>query len=211
MKYERELTEETLKDFEERQKVLAKIVEDSLVDKAKHIELNKVSSEAQKAAEEIIAKAQSDIQNSRMAITAAQNAINLAEQEALGIEEDIKTHEYNCKYNALLNEQTGFWDAAAARLKKLQDDLREDLPDFADFIDPVEAMENLQEAVERNPFTRFRVAVDGVITNYEQLIADLARDKLRGTQIRLSRHQDRNTVLDRFLKADDVEPYWNRL
>ena len=211
MKYKRELTEEALKAFEARQKVLSKIVEDSLVDKAKHVELQKVSTEAQRAAEEIIAKAQSEVQNSRLAITAAQDAINLAEQEAAGIEEDIKAHAYNCKYNALLSEQTGFWDAAASRLKKLQDDLREELPDFADFIDPVEAMENLQAQMERNPFTRFRVAVDGVRTNYEQLIADLARDKLNGARIGLSRHQDRNRVLDGFLTADDVEPYWNRV
>ena len=137
-------------------------------------------------------------------------AIQMAEDERREIAADIGNHEYNCKYNALLREQTPFWEAATARLEKIQSELREELPDFAHFLSPGEAMENLQKLMERNAFTKFAVNVRNVEGNYQNLLRDLVRDKINGVQIRLVRHQERNALLDRFLKDEAIEKIWNK-
>ena len=144
-----------------------------------------------------------------MVIRKAQEAVHLAEAEQREIQADLERNEYNCKYNALLKEQPPFWEAATARLDKIQSELRDELPDFADFLSPGEAMENLK-TTERNAFTQFAVNVRTVEGHYQNLLQDLVKDKLNGVQIRLARHQERNALLDRFLKDETIEKIWNK-
>ena len=210
MNYERELTPDAIKAYEERQKVLEKIVAENNTEQEAQREILVSAKDATEKAEQIIAKAQGERNDAILAIRKSQEAVNLAEAEQREIEADLKRNEYNCKYNALLKEQTPFWEAATARLDKIQSELRDELPDFADFLSPGEAMENLKNTTERNAFTQFAVNVRTVEGHYQNLLQDLVKDKLNGVQIRLARHQERNALLDRFLKDETIEKIWNK-
>ena len=109
-----------------------------------------------------------------------------------------------------MKEQTPFWDAATTRLAKIQAELKDELPDFVDFLEPEEAIEKLQQSVEKNTFTQYAVDIRGAEENYSRLLMDLVVDKLDGKKIRLARHQERNSLLDRFLKSDTIEKICNR-
>ena len=211
MNYERELTPDAIKAYEERQKVLEKIVAENNTEQEAQREILVSAKDATEKAEQIIAKAQGERNDAILAIRKSQEAVNLAEAEQREIEADLKRNEYNCKYNALLKEQTPFWEAATARLDKIQSELRDELPDFADFLSPGEAMENLKNTTERNAFTQFAVNVRTVEGHYQNLLQDLVKDKLNGVQIRLARHQERNALLDRFLKDETIEKIWNKV
>lgn len=209
MKLEKELTPDAIQAYEERQKVLQNIVaENNTEQKAQREKLVAVKDATEKA-EQIIVKAQGERNDAILMIRKAQEAVHLAEAEQRDIQADLERNEYNCKYNALLQEQTPFWEAATARLEKIQNELRDELPDFADFLNPGEAMENLKTTTDRNAFTQFAVNVRTVEGHYNNLLQDLVKDKLKGVQIRLARHQERNTLLDRFLKDEAIEKIWN--
>lgn len=210
MKLEKELTPDAIQAYEERQKVLQNIVaENNTEQKAQREKLVAVKDATEKA-EQIIVKAQGERNDAILMIRKAQEAVHLAEAEQRDIQADLERNEYNCKYNALLQEQTPFWEAATARLEKIQNELRDELPDFADFLNPGEAMENLKTTTDRNAFTQFAVNVRTVEGHYNNLLQDLVKDKLKGVQIRLARHQERNTLLDRFLKDEAIERIWNK-
>lgn len=210
MKLEKELTPDAIKAYEERQKVLEKIVAENNTEQEAQREILAAAQDATEKAEQIITKAQSERNDAILVIRKAQEAVHLAEAEQREIKADLERNEYNCKYNALLKEQTPFWEAATTRLEKIQSELRDELPDFADFLSPGEAMENLKTTTERNAFTQFAVNVRTVEGHYQNLLQDLVKDKLNGVQIRLARHQERNALLDRFLKDETIEKIWNK-
>ena len=206
----KELSQEAIKAHDDRQKELAALITDNLSECEKQRETKRASSQAIKDAETVIATSQQEIADANAVIRGKTDEIHLAEREIEEIKIDIATHEYNTKYNKILQEQTPFWTAATARLKKIQAELKEDLPDFADFVEAEEAMTRLQDTLESSPFTQFAVEIKTVAGNYERLLIDLVVDKLEGKKIRLARHQERNNLLDRFLKSDAIEKQWNR-
>lgn len=210
VKKKKELSQDALNAFAERDKVLAKLIADNLTEQEAQREIKRASQEAIKQAQTLIANAESDIASANQVIINMKDGIAIAEREIEEMKADIAEHEYNAKYNALLKEQTPFWDAATTRLAKIQAELKDELPDFADFLEPVEAMEKLQQSLERSPFTQYAVDIRTVEGNYYRLLTDLVVDKLDGKKIRLARHQERNTLLDRFLKSDTIEKIWNR-
>ena len=210
MKLEKELTPDAIKAYEERQKVLEKIVAENNTEQEAQREILAAAQDATEKAEQLITKAQGERNDAILVIRKAQEAVHLAEAEQREIKADLERNEYNCKYNALLKEQTPFWEAATTRLEKIQSELRDELPDFADFLNPGEAMENLKTMTERNAFTQFSVNVRTVEGHYQNLLQDLVKDKLNGVQIRLARHQERNALLDRFLKDENIEKIWNK-
>lgn len=210
IKKKKELSQDALNAFAEREKVLAKLIADNLTEQEAQREVKRASQEAIKQAQTLIANAESDIAAANQVIINMKDGVAIAEREIEEMKADIAEHEYNAKYNALCKEQTPFWDAASTRLAKIQAELKEELPDFADFLEPAEAMEKLQQTIEKSPFTQYAVDIRNVEGNYYRLLIDLVVDKLDGKKIRLARHQERNALLDRFLKSDTIEKIWNR-
>lgn len=210
MKPRKVLKEDALKAFAERQKALAKVITDNLAEKEKQVELKRAARQAIEQAQTLIAKAEAEIADANLVIRNMQDGITLAEAENEEINADLANHEYNAKFNAMMSEQSDFWAAATIRLQKIQEELKEELPDFANFLDPAQAMENLRKQTEGSPFTQYSVDVRTVAGNYQRLLEDLVSDKLDGKSIRLSRHQERNNLLDRFLKSETIERSWNK-
>lgn len=210
IKRRKELTQDALNAYAERKKALAELIADNLTEQEAQREIKIISQEAIKQAKTLIANAESDIAAADQVIINMKDGIALAEREIEEMKADVAEHEYNAKYNALLKEQTPFWDAATTRLAKIQAELKDELPDFADFLEPEAAIKKLQQSVEKNDFTQYAVDIRSVEENYSRLLMDLVVDKLDGKKIRLARHQERISLLDRFLKSDTIEKIWNR-
>jgi flagellar basal body P-ring protein FlgI len=210
IKMRKELTQDALDAYAEREKALAELIADNLTEQEAQREIKVTSEEAIKKAKTLIANAESDIADATQVIINMKDGIAMAEHEIEQMKADIAEHEYNVKYNTLMKEQKPFWDAATTRLAKIQAELKDELPDFVDFLEPEEAIEKLKQSVEKNTFTQYAVDIRGAEENYSRLLIDLVMDKLDGKKIRLARHQERNSLLDRFLKSDAIEKIWNR-
>ena len=210
MNLKTELSPETLKGYDDQEKALAKVIMENLAESEKQREEKRASLNAIAEAKALIEQSEASIAEANNTIRQKTHEAQLAERKIEDIKANIATHEYSVKFNKMIQEQTPFWTAATARLERIQAELKEDLPDFADFIEAKEALTSIQKSAKDNPFTQWSVDVRTTVGNYERLLIDLVVDKLDGKKIRLARHQERNALLDRFLKSDSIERQWNR-
>lgn len=123
------------------------------------------------------------------------------------LEEDAKEK----AIKALVDEQPCFWEAAKVRLAKIQEELREELPDFSNFIDPEEAIKNIRRIVDTPlSFGEVAVLIRNTNTAYTNYIRDLCERKHNGVSIPLSLQKHKTALLDNFLNSQPIEAYWSR-
>lgn len=136
----------------------------------------------------------------------AEHRRRIAETENM-LEEDAKEK----AIKALVEEQPCFWKAAEARLAKIQDELKDELPDFSDFIDPEEAIKNIRHIVDTPlSFNELAVYIRNTIQTYTNYIRDLCERKHNGVAIPLSLQKHKTVILDNFLNSQQIEVYWSR-
>ena len=144
-----------------------------------------------------IQKNTADIGEHRRVIATAENML----------EEDAKEK----AIKALVEEQPCFWEAAKVRLAKIQEELREELPDFSSFIDPEEAIKNIRSLVDAPlSFGEVAVLIRNTNTLYTNYIRDLCERKHNGVAIPLSLQKHKTSILDNFLNSQPIEAYWSR-
>lgn len=123
------------------------------------------------------------------------------------LEEDAKEK----AINALVDEQPYFWEAAEVRLAKIQEELSAELPDFANFVDPEDAIKNIRSIAEApRSFGGVALFIRNTNSDYTNYIRDLCEKKHNGVAIPLSLQRQKTVILDNFLNSQPIEGYWSK-
>ena len=110
----------------------------------------------------------------------------------------------------LVSRQEGFFVMAERQLTKIQEELKETLGDFVDFVDPATAIENMKTAMEGSSFGRNLATLRAGETGYNQAIRDLCERKLQGRPIEISAASVPVDRLKQWLRHEDVMAFWKK-
>jgi len=110
----------------------------------------------------------------------------------------------------LVSRQEDFFVMAERQLTKIQEELKETLGDFVDFVDPATAIENMKTAMEGSSFGRNLATLRAGETGYNQAIRDLCERKLQGRPIEISAASVPVDRLKQWLRHEDVMAFWKK-
>ena len=110
----------------------------------------------------------------------------------------------------LVSKQEDFFVMAERQLTKIQEELKETLGDFVDFIDPATAIKNIKAAIEGSGFGRNLATLRAGETGYNQAIRDLCERKLQGRPIEISAASVPVDRLKQWLRHEDVMAFWKK-
>lgn len=203
------LSDKHVKQHNDRQEVVRKTIESHKTEIAAQHTVRKEAIEAERTAREVVEKAQQEQHNAALTINKAQESIRVLEVELIDTQKLLEADAHLKKVNALLAEQASFLDALEARLDKMQKDLTEELPDFANFLEPAKTIEKIRNISAHSGFSQVALDIRNSENFYNRLLNELCEKKINGEQIPVSMARQRNDILDRLLQTPAVESIWN--
>jgi chromosome segregation ATPase len=148
------------------------------------------------------------LQNQLVTISDEHNPLN-------GVIEDcnqkLANHERSTKIEELLDKQTKFWDAMQKVIFNIQEELKEDMSDFIEFVEAEEAINKVRSLMENYKFPSHEtVEINDTIDQYENCIKDLCEKSVDGRKISLSEGALPIDILKKHARRDVWVKYWRK-
>ncbi|OUW04286.1 MAG: hypothetical protein CBD16_02410 [Betaproteobacteria bacterium TMED156] len=124
------------------------------------------------------------------------------------LEERINTLDREIKLDAIIEQQTSFWDALKVRIAAKHRDIQELTSDFVTLKDPEQVLNDIRGVVEGEAFNIDAVTLRTGQARYQVAITELAERKLDGKGITITEAQAPITAIDNFLELPVVSKIW---
>ena len=123
----------------------------------------------------------------------------------------LANHERSTKIKELLDKQTRFWEAMEKVIFNIQEELKEGMSDFVEFVEAEEAIKKVRSLMENHKFpSQETVELNEARTQYEMCIKDLCEKRIDGRKISLSEGALPIDILKKHARRDAWVKYWRK-
>lgn len=123
----------------------------------------------------------------------------------------LAEHERSSKIKELLDKQTRFWDAMEKVIYNIQEELKEGMSDFVEFVEADEAIKKVRSLMDNHKWpSQETIDLNEAIVQYETCIKDLCVKRVDGRNISLSEGALPIDILKKHARRDVWVKYWRK-
>ena len=135
--------------------------------------------------------------------------INALTNEVNKLKEELELDAFNKKVSAICEKATDFYTCITDRIRRKQEEYKESMSDYFNFIDPATVVNAIKSQIDRPmAFDRDTIALRTVKGNYDATTKELAEMRAKGIKPDIHMARNRLATIDKFIESDAIIHRW---